>query len=109
MTAAAQFARIPHPAPTPVQRVQEILAAPGFGRFFTDHMVTIDYTEADGFRGPGYLIVVTDWMIGNMARLGYLSELDLERDVPNFSANADPVYLELVTQSDRAGGLDRAV
>ena len=26
-----------------------ILADPGFGRFFTDHMVTIDYTEADGW------------------------------------------------------------
>ncbi|MEU1524126.1 branched-chain amino acid aminotransferase [Nocardia rhamnosiphila] len=49
MTAAAQFARIPHPAPTSAQRVQEILSAPGFGRFFTDHMVTIDYTEADGW------------------------------------------------------------
>lgn len=26
-----------------------ILADPGFGRYFTDHMVTIDYTEADGW------------------------------------------------------------
>ncbi|MET8650370.1 MULTISPECIES: branched-chain amino acid aminotransferase [Nocardia] len=49
MTAAAQFTRIPHPAPTPAQRVQEILAAPGFGRFFTDHMVSIDYTEGEGW------------------------------------------------------------
>lgn len=49
MTTAAQFTRIPHPAPTSAQRVQEILAAPGFGRYFTDHMVTIDYTESDGW------------------------------------------------------------
>ncbi|UGT60640.1 branched-chain amino acid aminotransferase [Nocardia asteroides] len=45
MTAAAQFARIPHPARTPGERVQEILAAPGFGRYFTDHMVSIDYRD----------------------------------------------------------------
>jgi spermidine/putrescine transport system substrate-binding protein len=37
---------------------------------------------------------MTDWMIGNMARLGYLEPLDVERDVPNFVANADPIYLE---------------
>ena len=43
----------------------------------------------------GYdIIVMTDWMIGNMARLGYLEPLDLARDVPNFLDNADQVYLE---------------
>jgi spermidine/putrescine transport system substrate-binding protein len=43
----------------------------------------------------GYdIIVMTDWMIGNMARLGYLEPIDVERDVPNFVANADPTYLE---------------
>ena len=26
-----------------------ILADPGFGRYFTDHMVTIDYNEAEGW------------------------------------------------------------
>lgn len=45
MTAAAQFDRIPHPARTPGERVREILAAPGFGRYFTDHMVSIDYRD----------------------------------------------------------------
>ncbi|MET8779915.1 branched-chain amino acid aminotransferase [Nocardia sp. NPDC050713] len=49
MTVAAQFAHVPHPAPAPAQRVQEILAAPGFGRFFTDHMVSIDYTAGEGW------------------------------------------------------------
>ncbi|KZM73811.1 branched-chain amino acid aminotransferase [Nocardia terpenica] len=43
MTVAAQFTRVSHPAPTPAQRRQEILAAPGFGRYFTDHMVSIEY------------------------------------------------------------------
>ncbi|GAA5058501.1 branched-chain amino acid aminotransferase [Nocardia callitridis] len=45
MTVAAQFSRIPHPAPAPALRRQEILAAPGFGRYFTDHMVSIDYRD----------------------------------------------------------------
>jgi spermidine/putrescine transport system substrate-binding protein len=40
------------------------------------------------------IIVMTDWMIGNMIELGYLEPIDVERDVPNFVANADPVYLE---------------
>ncbi len=51
MTVAAQFTRVPHPAPTPAQRRQEILTAPGFGRYFTDHMVTLEYV--DGQWGNG--------------------------------------------------------
>jgi branched-chain amino acid aminotransferase len=35
--------------PTPQQRRDEILAAPGFGRFFTDHMVTARWSRADGW------------------------------------------------------------
>ncbi|WP_280340704.1 branched-chain amino acid aminotransferase [Nocardia neocaledoniensis] len=45
MTVAAQFTRIPHPAPTSAEQREQVLAAPGFGRFFTDHMVSIDYTD----------------------------------------------------------------
>ncbi|MEU4417132.1 branched-chain amino acid aminotransferase [Nocardia salmonicida] len=45
MTVAAQFTRIPHPAPISAQQRTEVLAAPGFGRFFTDHMVSIDYAD----------------------------------------------------------------
>ncbi|MEP6469297.1 MAG: spermidine/putrescine ABC transporter substrate-binding protein [Chloroflexota bacterium] len=41
----------------------------------------------------GYdLIVMTDWMIGNMVRLGYLEQIDVGRDVPNFGANAFDKY-----------------
>ncbi len=47
MSTAVEFARVQHPAPASPQRRAEILAAPGFGRYFTDHMVSIDYT-ADG-------------------------------------------------------------
>lgn len=49
----------------------------------------------------GYdLMVVTDWMVGNMARLGYLEPIDVDRDVPNFAANTDPVYLDRTYDPD---------
>jgi branched-chain amino acid aminotransferase len=41
MTAALSFSRTPNPAPVPAQRRAEILAHPGFGQYFTDHMVTM--------------------------------------------------------------------
>ncbi len=60
----------------------------------TSFFGTIQPSLAGG-EDTGYdIIVMTDWMIGNMARLGYLEPIDVERDVPNFTANADPVYLE---------------
>lgn len=37
------------------------------------------------------LIVVTDWMLAKMARLGYLEELDHSK-FPNFAANAGEIY-----------------
>jgi spermidine/putrescine transport system substrate-binding protein len=41
----------------------------------------------------GYdIIVMTDWMIGNMIRLGYLERMDVARDVSNFTANAAEKY-----------------
>jgi branched-chain amino acid aminotransferase len=46
---SAQFTRTPHPAPVPADRRAEILAAPGFGRYFTDHMVTIRWTADAGW------------------------------------------------------------
>ena len=39
------FTRTTNPAPAPAERLAEILAAPGFGRHFTDHMVVIDYDD----------------------------------------------------------------
>ena len=38
------------------------------------------------------LIVMTDWMIDKMNRLGYLEQLD-KAELPNFTANADPLYV----------------
>ncbi len=39
--------RSDHPAT--LERRQEIMAAPGFGKYFTDHMVSITWTSADGW------------------------------------------------------------
>ena len=48
----ASFRREPHPAPVSVSRRDEIHAAPGFGRYFTDHMVLIDYEVGAGWHDP---------------------------------------------------------
>ncbi len=41
----------------------------------------------------GYdIIVMTDWMIGNMIALGYLEQIDVARDVPNFVEHAADKY-----------------
>ena len=54
-----KFVRHPHPSPVPAAKRAELLANPGFGRVFSDHMVTIRYSEAEGWhdariepRGP---------------------------------------------------------
>jgi len=53
------FATPPHPAPPSPEARPALMAEPGFGRVFTDHMVTIRYTEGQGWhdatlgpRGP---------------------------------------------------------
>ena len=43
---------LPHPAPTPAQTRAALIADPGFGTVFTDHMVTIDWdADAAGIGG----------------------------------------------------------
>ena len=56
---AFEFARLPHPAPVPGATRDQAIADPGFGTVFTDHMVSIDYDEGQGWhsatlgpRGP---------------------------------------------------------
>jgi branched-chain amino acid aminotransferase len=49
MTSADQFIRVPHPSPSSAERVAEVLAAPGFGKYFTDHMVSIEFTREGGW------------------------------------------------------------
>jgi branched-chain amino acid aminotransferase len=46
---SVEFTRIPHPAPASPERRAEILSAPGFGRYFTDHMVTIRWSQDVGW------------------------------------------------------------
>ncbi|MFW0787436.1 branched-chain amino acid aminotransferase [Gordonia sp. CPCC 206044] len=44
-----QFTRTEHPHPVSENRRAEILAAPGFGNYFTDNMVMIDYHVDQGW------------------------------------------------------------
>lgn len=53
---------------------------------------TIQPALAEGQDTGWDLIVMTDWMIGKMASLGYLEAIDVTRDVPNFVANAAEKY-----------------
>ncbi|MFD4250815.1 branched-chain amino acid aminotransferase [Amycolatopsis thermoflava] len=49
MTTTLPFTRTPHPSPASAERVAEVLEKPGFGTFFTDHMVTIKYSKDRGW------------------------------------------------------------
>jgi branched-chain amino acid aminotransferase len=44
-----QFSVEPSATPTPADRLAEILVGPGFGRHFTDHMVTVRWTPDAGW------------------------------------------------------------
>src|SRR6188768_3646879 len=53
------FARVTLPAPTSADARSQAIADPGFGKVFTDHMVTIEWSEGRGWhdatlgpRGP---------------------------------------------------------
>jgi branched-chain amino acid aminotransferase len=46
---ALQFAVEPNPSPTTPERLAEIMAAPGFGKVFTDHMVSINWSVEGGW------------------------------------------------------------
>jgi branched-chain amino acid aminotransferase len=45
------FTRTPHPAPATPERIAEVLANPGFGVYFTDHMVTARWSRTEGWHG----------------------------------------------------------
>src|SRR5690242_3131772 len=43
------FAIHPSASPVPADRRAELLQSPGFGQLFTDHMITLRWTEEDGW------------------------------------------------------------
>jgi branched-chain amino acid aminotransferase len=48
-TATPTFRIEPNTNPASAERVASVHANPGFGKFFTDHMLSITWTEADGW------------------------------------------------------------
>jgi branched-chain amino acid aminotransferase len=44
-----EIIRLPHPHPATDARRSEILNNPGFGKFFTDHMLTVTWTAGQGW------------------------------------------------------------
>src|SRR3981081_453584 len=48
-TQSLQFVHHPHPSPVAADERAALLANPGFGRVFTDHMVTIRYADGKGW------------------------------------------------------------
>jgi branched-chain amino acid aminotransferase len=48
-TQSLQFVRHPHPSPVAADQRAALLKNPGFGRVFSDHMVTIRYHESQGW------------------------------------------------------------
>ncbi len=49
MSASLSFTHLPHPAPTAAEVRAAVLANPGFGSTFTDHMVSIEWSEEKGW------------------------------------------------------------
>jgi branched-chain amino acid aminotransferase len=49
MSDTLKFVRHPHPSPVPADKRAALLKDPGFGRVFSDHMVTIRYSDAKGW------------------------------------------------------------
>jgi branched-chain amino acid aminotransferase len=47
-----QFALTPNPTPTSAQRIAEVHAAPGFGKYFTDHMLRATWRTDEGWSNP---------------------------------------------------------
>ncbi|WP_026361039.1 branched-chain amino acid aminotransferase [Amycolatopsis nigrescens] len=53
MTTVMPFSQTVNPAPATPERVAEVLAKPGFGTHFTDHMVTVRWDAGRGWHDAG--------------------------------------------------------
>jgi branched-chain amino acid aminotransferase len=49
------FAHLPHPAPLAADARAAVLADPGFGKVFSDHMVSIDWDEERGWHNAAVI------------------------------------------------------
>jgi hypothetical protein len=49
------FAHLPHPAPLAADARAAVLADPGFGKVFSDHMVSIDWDEERGWHSASVI------------------------------------------------------
>ena len=47
------FSSTPNPSPASAERRAEVMANPGFGKFFTDHLISITWTEGIGWHDAG--------------------------------------------------------
>lgn len=73
-----EFRLEPNQNPASDAQRTEILADPGFGQYFSDHMVTIDWTadqegQAKAFEAGEYLKMVGDWSDARVEPYGPLS------------------------------------
>ncbi len=69
------FAVHANPDPTPEQRRAEILADPGFGLHFTDHMVTATWTQGQGWHDGQVAAYGPITMMPSAAVLHYAQEI----------------------------------
>jgi branched-chain amino acid aminotransferase len=53
--APLEFTSTLNPAPASAERRAQIHAQPGFGKFFTDHMVSIDWSQEGGWHDAGLI------------------------------------------------------
>ncbi|GHH20433.1 branched-chain-amino-acid aminotransferase [Sphingomonas glacialis] len=74
-TSAPVFAIEPHATPIPLDERSAMLVDPGFGRVFTDHMVTIRYNERDGWHDAKIVARAPFQMDSASAVLHYAQEI----------------------------------
>lgn len=52
---ALSFIHLPHPAPVQADVRAQVLADPGFGKVFSDHMISIEWAEGEGWHSAQIL------------------------------------------------------